>query len=233
MVVIKMNDLDGTKKFIREIINEYPLPKQIYTYIQQKIVIPNKVTTNFLIKNNCQICGDKIYHPLHQINETLWGTGDGKKKIMFILQNPGVSQSLRNEKLIGITRTGISCAGGGSVLRWIVQLAGCNFDKDIYTTNCVKCCTKKNKGLTAEIQKNCYPYLRKEISEFNPIKILTFGIPAKKNVNTIIKELNKKNIQIKNLPHYSYAVNREKQMKEKYHMDFADWAGEIISFLKF
>lgn len=228
-----MVDIDKIRKDIRKILKEYPLPKRIYDYVAQQICIPKEVTTKALLSENCRRCGDKVYHPPEEINRTLWGTGDCEKKIMFVLQNPGVSKALKHEKFIGITRTGVSCAGGGAVLRWVTQLAGYDFDRDIYTTNCVKCCTPNNKKPSHEVQRKCYAFLKQEIEEINPDKILTFGKLAEKHVIKAIKELNKIDIQVKNFAHHSYAVNREQIMKNEIGINFTDWVVEIISFLKY
>ena len=228
-----MVNIDKIREKIRETLKKYPLPKKIYNYVAQQSDIPKEVTTKALLSEICRKCGDKVYHPSQEINRTLWGTGDCEKGIMFVLQNPGVSKVLKHEKFRGITRTGVSCAGGGAILRWVTNLAGYDFDRDIYTTNCVKCCTSNNKKPCREIQNKCYPFLKQEIKEINPDKILTFGNPAGKNVNKAVKELNKNNIQVRNFSHYSYAVNKEQIMKNTKGKDFTDWVIEIISFLTY
>lgn len=228
-----MADINELREDVEKIMKDYPLPKQIYDYVAQQIDIPEQVTFKPLRSENCSDCGNMVYHPKQEINRTLWGTGEHKKDVMFVLQNPGVSKSLKNEKFRGITRTGISCAGGGAILRWVAKLGGYDFDKDIYTTNCVKCCTTENKKPKSIVQKNCYPFLKQEIKEVNPNNILTFGKLAQKNVERAIKELNRKDIQVKNFFHHSYAINRQGPMMNKHGKNFTDWVIEIVDFLNY
>ena len=114
---------------------------------------------------------------------------------------------------------------GASVLRLIVDLAGYDFDDDIYTTNTVKCCTV-DTDIEDKVWLNCSSFLYDEIVNIRPKKIAVFGKPAKKSISEIIenKQLDVNDIQIDYFPHYSYVMN--------YHgMDLKECIKDIIEFL--
>ena len=235
-----MNKVERLKKESNEFLEQYMhekklWKKKLYEYIRKKYVDPAiKKHTKGLIytgrllpeKEICERCGDLIFCPKHvRKNESNFlGTGNHKKDIMFILQNPGKRD--KGAGKYGITNTRLSCTGGASILRLVTDLAGYDFDEDIYCTNTVKCCTSNNNA-EEDIIRNCRPFLKKEIEIIKPKKIVVFGNKAKESLDGI--EIDE--VCIKESRHPSYAVDKRKIMKRIDDKDLDEWMFDIVKFL--
>ncbi len=233
MVRIMINKEDLKIK-INDVIKKYPSKKELYKFISTKYVDPAKEKflsgcIKMMTLNEgriCDTCGSSVFCPGHvdKSERNFWGTGNHKKDVMFILQNPGKGK----KGSYGVSNTRLACTGKGSILRLVADLADLDFDEDIYTTNAVKCCTENNRVNSKNLQ-NCSSFLRKEIESVVPKKIVVFGEKAHESLSEI--SINKKLTEVLVVDHYHYAVGLEHRMIKQHNEDMNQWIFKIAFFI--
>ena len=107
-------------------------------------------------------------------------TGQGKKKILFVAEAPGIEEDKRNTQLIG---------KAGQRLRRTLKKLGVDLDRDCWKTNAIICRPPKNKTPDDSIIEACRANLFKTIKTTKPNLIILLGLSAVKSlIGTLWKE---------------------------------------------
>jgi DNA polymerase len=99
---------------------------------------------------------------------TVFGSGTGKTRILFVGEAPG-----RDEDLQGLPFVGRA----GQLLTKIIEAI--KFEReDVYIANVLKCRPPNNRNPLPEEVARCRPYLKKQIDLLKPKVICTLGVFA-------------------------------------------------------
>lgn len=96
----------------------------------------------------------------------VFGVGNLKADIMFIGDNPGVSEDETGEIFTG---------RAGEMLTKMIENVLLLKRKDVYMANIIKCKTPENRVPTPEEVASCKPYLMQQIQTVNPKIIVALG----------------------------------------------------------
>lgn len=172
----------------------------------------------------CKLCGDEAI----KFQPGIKGGNSDKTKFMFVLHKPDtrIMQPVlgfadRYDTTLGEVKTGKEL---GRMLRYL------NLDmRDIYLTNLFKCVLNSDRDPGKRMLLKCLGNLDKEITEFNPRKIVLFGtqvyntlFPGLSKLNNHKEMWTKKRIYKETpvffLPHPSKAVyfSQERRISEFY-----------------
>ncbi|MBI9039338.1 MAG: uracil-DNA glycosylase [Bacteroidales bacterium] len=123
----------------------------------------NKLKTEV---ESCRKCA------LHESrNKIVFGNGSTDSKIFIIGEGPGYDED----------KTGVAFVGkSGQLLEKIFQACGFERNKHIYIGNIVKCRPPQNRVPTIDEQRECLPYLEKQIELIDPKILVLLGSTALK-----------------------------------------------------
>lgn len=96
----------------------------------------------------------------------VFGVGNLKADIMFIGDNPGVSEDETGEIFTG---------RAGEMLTKMIENVLLLKREDVYMANIIKCKTPENRVPTPEEVASCKPYLMQQIQTVNPKIIVALG----------------------------------------------------------
>lgn len=96
----------------------------------------------------------------------VFGVGNLKADIMFIGDNPGVSEDETGEIFTG---------RAGEMLTKMIENVLLLRREDVYMANIIKCKTPENRVPTPEEVASCKPYLMQQIQTVNPKIIVALG----------------------------------------------------------
>jgi len=96
----------------------------------------------------------------------VFGAGNLKAGIMFIGDNPGVSEDEAGEIFTG---------RAGDMLTKMIENVLHLKKEDVYMANIIKCKTPENRVPTPEEVSSCKPYLMQQIQTINPKIIVALG----------------------------------------------------------
>lgn len=96
----------------------------------------------------------------------VFGVGNLKADIMFIGDNPGVSEDETGEIFTG---------RAGEMLTKMIENVLLLKREDVYMANIIKCKTPENRVPTPEEVASCKPYLMQQIQTINPKIIVALG----------------------------------------------------------
>lgn len=100
------------------------------------------------------------------------GTGEGRKRILFIAEAPGRTEDLKGVQLVG---------EAGQFLRRILSGLGLDLDRDARKINAVNCRPPRNRTPTIREIRACAPMVMSEINTNPPKVIVLLGDVAVKS----------------------------------------------------
>lgn len=109
----------------------------------------------------CHLCG-----LAKSRKNVVFGAGNLKASIMFIGDNPGVSEDETGEIFAG---------QAGNILTKIIENVLLLKREDVYIANIIKCKTPENRVPSLEEVASCKPYLMQQIQTIDPKIIVTLG----------------------------------------------------------
>jgi uracil-DNA glycosylase len=141
-------------------------------------------TYKFGYPEQCDRCKNLPYIKL-KLPRPYHNNATSSKKVMLIGQDPYIYRdSDRVECVLMLDQ------GNGQLARWLKDVLGEHSfqEVELYATNVVKCPVKRETSISQTrvlslLQpcfNNCKSYLAKEITNFKPTIVLTFGEPAHK-----------------------------------------------------
>ena len=109
---------------------------------------------------NCEAC------ELHKTrNQTVFGVGDQKARLMIIGEAPGADEDRQGEPFVG---------RAGQLLNLMLEAIGLGRDQ-VYIANIIKCRPPGNRDPRIEEAAACQGYLRRQIELIGPDLILSIG----------------------------------------------------------
>lgn len=110
---------------------------------------------------SCQKC------PLAQTrNHVVFGAGVSNAEVVFIGEGPGENEDLQGQPFVG---------RGGALLDKYLQAVDLSREKNIYTTNMVKCRPPQNRDPHPDEVANCIGYLSRQLEIIRPKIIVCLG----------------------------------------------------------
>lgn len=146
--------------FLKSLDYEYHTDIEINNKTSDEINLPDDIIKLQTITQNCHLCQLSKYRA-----NVLFGHGNVNAKIMFIGDEPTISEDEVGEFFVGKS---------GSMLANMIENV-ININKnEVYITNIVKCRSSHNK-ISQEEANCCKAYLKKQISLINPSLIVVLG----------------------------------------------------------
>lgn len=146
--------------FLKSIGYQYYEDIGVTKRISHDLELPNSFSSLESITKNCHLCQLSKYRA-----NTLFGQGNIKAKVMFIGDEPSISEDELGEFFVG--KSGVMLA------RMIENVLNIN-KNDVYITNIVKCRTSHNT-INVEEANCCRAYLDKQVSLIQPELIVLLG----------------------------------------------------------
>lgn len=139
-----------------EYFNEYrPLVQE------SAIVLPNTLQELHKTVSHCHLCA-----LAKSRKKVVFGAGNLHATLMFIGDNPGVSEDESGEIFMG---------RAGELLTKMIENVLMLKREDVYIANIIKCKTPENRVPTLEEVSTCKPYLMQQIQTVNPKIIVALG----------------------------------------------------------
>lgn len=172
--------------------------------------LPDNLAALKTITENCHLCQLSKYRA-----NTLFGQGNTNAKVMFIGDEPSISEDELGEFYVGKSGTMLA-----NMIENVLNIK----TNEVYITNIVKCRTSHN-SISAEEASSCKSYLYKQISLINPSLIVVLGesaheffcenqVPFSQTRGQII---NKDSFNIMSTFHPSYLLRNPSVKKEAYY----------------
>lgn len=108
----------------------------------------------------CQLCKNR--------NNTVFGEGNIKAKLMFVGEGPGQDEDKTGRPFVG---------KAGRLLTKMIEAIDLKRE-DVYIANIVKCRPPANRAPFEEEAKACLPFLRKQVAIIRPKIIVCLGATA-------------------------------------------------------
>lgn len=139
-----------------EYFNEYrPLAQE------SPIALPQNLSELQKSVSTCHLCA-----LAKSRKNVVFGSGNLNATLMFIGDNPGVSEDESGEVFMG---------RAGELLTKIIENVLMLKREDVYIANIIKCKTPENRVPTPEEVATCKPYLMQQIQSINPRIIVALG----------------------------------------------------------
>jgi DNA polymerase len=98
-------------------------------------------------------------------NRIVFGDGNGKAKLMFIGEGPGVEENRQGKPFVG---------AAGQLLTRIIEAIKLSRDQ-VYICNIIKCRPPGNRNPESDEIKACFPFLARQIAAIQPDFIIALG----------------------------------------------------------
>ncbi len=196
--------------FLKSIGYEYYEDIRIDKRISDEINLPDDINLLESIVKNCHLCHLSKYRA-----NILFGQGNISAKVMFIGDEPSISEDEVGEFFVG--------KSGAMLAKMIENVIGIK-KEEVYITNIVKCRTAHGL-IQIDEEKCCRSYLDKQISLIKPNLIVLLGEVAydfflDQNISfsqTRGQIINKNSMNIMSTYHPSYLLRNPSVKKEAYY----------------